>query len=193
MVSRFVARVLQIQNVTQSGSGKFWRGTRIARLGRAAPSPSGRNAHDRALLRTLARHEKDAALTLAWRNVIGAGFALPRDAGRRPALRCRAPSRPQGYAPRREPSRRLGSAPPRPCGPLCRCEHRRSRACALPISSPAARQPIGSPFSNARSRCSCCSRRVSGPRDPVPIRRPSTSSTGANPPMVPVVNISSAV
>ena len=83
MVSRFVARVLQIRNVTQSGSGKFWRGTRIARLGRAAPSPSGRNAHDRALLRTLARHEKDAALTLAWRNVIGAGFALPRDAGRR--------------------------------------------------------------------------------------------------------------
>ncbi len=34
-----------------------------------------------------------------------------------------------GYAPRREPSRRLGSSPSRPCGPLCRCEHRRSRAC----------------------------------------------------------------
>ena len=29
--------------------------------------------------------KKDAALTLARRNVIGAGFALPRDAGRRPA------------------------------------------------------------------------------------------------------------
>ena len=31
-----------------------------------------------------------AALTLAWRSAVGAGFALPRDAGRRPALRCRA-------------------------------------------------------------------------------------------------------
>ena len=28
----------------------------------------------------------------------------------------------EGYAPRREPSRRLGPAPPRPCGPLCRPE-----------------------------------------------------------------------
>ena len=43
--------------------------------------------------------------------------------GRWPVLpvgaRCRAPSCLDGYAPRREPSRRLGgSAPPRPCGPL---------------------------------------------------------------------------
>ena len=30
---------------------------------------------------------EDGTLTLAWRSVIGAGFALPRDAGRRPALR----------------------------------------------------------------------------------------------------------
>ena len=44
---------------------------------------TGTNPHDRVLLHTLARHEKDAALTLAWRNVIGAGFALPRDAGRK--------------------------------------------------------------------------------------------------------------
>ena len=42
----------------------------------------------------------------------------------------------KGYAPRREPSRRLGPAPPRPCGPLCRpppgelARGRRSRACA---------------------------------------------------------------
>ena len=41
--------------------------------------------------------EGGAALTFAERSVIGAGFALPRDAGRRPppgdwpALRCRAP------------------------------------------------------------------------------------------------------
>ena len=47
-----------------------------------------------------ARHEKGgAALTLAGRDAIGAGFALPRDAGRRPAQfsrwgrkSCRAPS-----------------------------------------------------------------------------------------------------
>ena len=32
-------------------------------------------------MHALARHEKDTALTLVWRNVIGAGFALPRDAG----------------------------------------------------------------------------------------------------------------
>ena len=33
-----------------------------------------------------ARDANGAALTLAWRRVIGPGFALPRDAGRRPAL-----------------------------------------------------------------------------------------------------------
>ena len=32
-----------------------------------------------------AGHENGAALTLAWRSVIRAGFALPRDAGQRPA------------------------------------------------------------------------------------------------------------
>ena len=51
---------------------------------------------------------------------------LPR--GRRSAV-ARHPVL-EGYAPRREPSRRLGRAPPRPCGPLCRCEHRRSLASA---------------------------------------------------------------
>ena len=81
--------------------------------------------------RSCGPHEKGgAALTLAGPGVIAAGFALPRDAGRRPALRCRTPSCPQGYAPRREPSQRLGSLPPRPCGPLCRPEVRRSRASA---------------------------------------------------------------
>ena len=34
--------------------------------------------------------EGGAGLTAAWRSVIGAGFALPRDAGRRPALLSRA-------------------------------------------------------------------------------------------------------
>ena len=33
-----------------------------------------------------AGHENGAALTLAWRRVIGPGFALPRDAGQRPAF-----------------------------------------------------------------------------------------------------------
>ena len=53
----------------------------------------------------------------------------PRDAGRRPppGELAGAPGRPSrlicwGYVPRREPSRRLGYAPPRPCGPLCRPE-----------------------------------------------------------------------
>ena len=48
---------------------------------------------------------------LAWRSVIGAGFALPRDAGRRPAASSpgggplsRAILLFRGYAPRREPS-----------------------------------------------------------------------------------------
>ena len=52
--------------------------------------------------------ERGAALTLAWRSVIGACFALPRDAGRRPALRPDL----EGYASRRERFRRLGSVPP---------------------------------------------------------------------------------
>ena len=33
-----------------------------------------------------AGHENGAALALAWRRVIGPGFALPRDARRRPAF-----------------------------------------------------------------------------------------------------------
>ena len=82
--------------------------TSFSSLRLSVPAPTGRNPHDRVLLPTLARHERrgpgsgssnrsrppglngGAALTLAQRSVIGAGFALPRDAGRRPALRCRA-------------------------------------------------------------------------------------------------------
>ena len=44
-------------------------------------APHRENPHHRVLLHTLARHERDAALTLAWRSIFGAGFALPRDAG----------------------------------------------------------------------------------------------------------------
>ena len=43
----------------------------------------------------------------------------PRGSGVRGSRAC-APPCPPGYAPRKEPSRRSGSTPPRPCGPLCR-------------------------------------------------------------------------
>ena len=45
---------------------------------------------------------------------------LHRENGQRSAV-ARHPAL-EGYAPRSEPSRRLGSLPPRPCGPLCRPE-----------------------------------------------------------------------
>ena len=56
---------------------------------RAVTAPTARNPHDRVLLHTLARHKKDAALTLAWRHAIGAGFALPRGAGVNTGVPCR--------------------------------------------------------------------------------------------------------
>ena len=71
-----------------------------------------------------------AALTLAWRSVIGAGFALPRDAGRRPAA-----SSPGGGPLSRAillltGTRREGSHPDgwglRRRGPAGRCADRRS-------------------------------------------------------------------
>ena len=77
-------------------------------------------------------HEKgDAALTLAGPGVTEAGFALPRDAGQRPVasspgggpLSC-AVLAPEVRAEKRAIPAvgvcRLGSLPPRPCGPLCR-------------------------------------------------------------------------
>ena len=45
-----------------------------------------------------------AALTLVWRSVIGAGFALPRDAGRRPAVPDLRATPPTESTPTREPS-----------------------------------------------------------------------------------------
>ena len=92
---------------------------------RRSAFPCGRRHLDRWGPRVgLHFHSKGgAALTLAGLRVIDAGFALPRDAGRRPALqenwpalRCRAPSCLERYAPRREPSRQLGSSPRRPGG-----------------------------------------------------------------------------
>ena len=98
-------------------------------LGVAVLGPTGRNAHDRSVC-TPSPAKNAAALTLAWCRVIRAGFALPRvPAGGRlskPFLPLRrwpyAISSVGGYVPRREPSRRLGSSPPRSCGPLCRPE-----------------------------------------------------------------------
>ena len=55
--------------------------------------PTGRNAHDRVLLHTPPVMKKARPTTLAWRNFIGAGFALPRDASRRLALPRRRASR----------------------------------------------------------------------------------------------------
>ena len=73
-----------------------------AALRAAVPGPTGRNPHDRALLHTLAGHEKDPALTLTWHSVTSAGFALPRDAGRRPppGELAGAPRPPPGELPR---------------------------------------------------------------------------------------------
>ena len=51
-------------------------------------------------------HENGAALTLAWRRVILPGFALPRDAGRRPAfqaVRAITPSAIRALRPIRRP------------------------------------------------------------------------------------------
>ena len=50
-----------------------------------------------------------------------------------------------GYVPRREPSRRLGSSPPRPCGPLCRPE--------AGVPSRPRHGAIGSTPSRAHPRC----------------------------------------
>ena len=73
--------------------------------------------------------------------------------------RCGAPAL-SGYVPRRESSRRLGSSPPRPCGPLCRPEvgvpsrprassrsavRRVSRAAVPPLPSGGPRRDGGHP------------------------------------------------
>ena len=56
-----------------------------------------------------------------------------------------------GDVPRREPSRRLGSSPPRPCGPLCRPE----AGPVLPVGAPSRPRhgAIGSTRSRAHPRC----------------------------------------
>ena len=74
-----------------------------AALRAAGAGPHRENCpHDRALLHTLAGHEKDPALTLTWHSVTSAGFALPRDAGRRPppGELAGAPRPPPGELPR---------------------------------------------------------------------------------------------
>ena len=82
--------------VAASGAGRvrhaLWRGGgSSARVSRSRAMPVGdRRSKGAASGRGGGiRCGEGAARTLAWRRVIGAGFALPRDAGRRPALqRC---------------------------------------------------------------------------------------------------------
>ncbi len=71
------------------GPGTRWPPASARRIGkRRRGSPLGTCPTGRTLVIGSARsprpHEKGAALTLAGPGIIGAGFALPRDAGRRP-------------------------------------------------------------------------------------------------------------
>ena len=62
-----------------------WHGAALSALvSRSRAMPVGDRRSRRRACSRLAMG--DAAVTLAWRSVVGAGFALPRDAGRRPAL-----------------------------------------------------------------------------------------------------------
>ena len=75
-----------------------------------------------------------------------------------------------GYVPRREPSRQLGSSPPRPCGPLCRPE--------AGVPSRPRHSAIGSTRSRAHPRCRCpvaAALIATGGRSVSPIRHPVTS------------------
>ena len=139
--------------------------TRLRPPTAAVPGLTGRNPTDRILLHTPPVMKKtrlshwQGAVSLA---LVSRSRAMPVG-DRWPVLpvgaRCRAPSCPQGYAPRREPSRRLGSLPPRPCGPRCRCEHRRSLAPAQsePLAVPPGR---GSPRLAGASAQSCIARQT---------------------------------
>ncbi len=108
----------------------------------AGRAPTGRNAHDRARLHTppvmkrrgpgvgrsgeQSRHSglgEGAELTLARRSVIGAGFALPRDAGRRRRAESRIAKHRDGARRGTYPTRQSGQgtpvfrpAPPRAAG-----------------------------------------------------------------------------
>ena len=104
-------------------------------LGVAVSGPTGKNPHDR-VLRTPRREENGRHSRwpgAASSSLVSRSRACRPEAG--PVLPVGAPSRPchgavghtpshllGGYVPRREPSRRLGPSPPRPCGPLCRPE-----------------------------------------------------------------------
>ena len=123
-----------------------------ARLRRAVPAPTGRTGR-RSAIQTVPAILRDSA-------VRGFDRLSAVDAGRRPALRraprssgvrgsrtC-APPCPPGYAPRKEPFRRLGSTPPRPCGPLCRPEV----GVPLPASRESKRRHVVSTASGGRCR-----------------------------------------
>ena len=67
------------------GGGAFSFGSAPPKhpAGHEKGAAAGRGSGERSRHPVLGR---GAALTLAWRSVVGAGFALPRDAGRRPAF-----------------------------------------------------------------------------------------------------------
>ena len=105
-----------------------------ARLRRAVPAPTGRTGRRSAI-------QAVPAILRDWR------YAVPRSSGVRGSRTC-APPCPPGYAPRKEPFRRLGSTPPRPCGPLCRPEV----GVPLPASRESKRRHVVSTASGGRCR-----------------------------------------
>ena len=107
-----------------------------ARLRRAVPTPLGELARGR-------RSRPSPRFFRGWRCAVSTASRrsmpvgdrrsvarAPRGSGVRGSRAC-APPCPPGYAPRKEPSRRSGSTPPRPCGPLCRATGRTARRSAF--------------------------------------------------------------
>ena len=98
-----------------------------ARLRRAVPTPTGRTGQRSAIqaVPALLLSRRYAVSTASRRSMpVGDRRSVaraPRGSAVRGSRAC-APPCPPGYAPRKEPSRRSGSTPPRPCGPLCRPE-----------------------------------------------------------------------
>ena len=130
---------------------------RPATLGVVVSSPTGKNPHDR-VLRTPRQEENGRHLH--WLDAASSSLVrAPARAARRPAPFSRWGPKPSlrgavgsyalssvgGYVPRREPSRRLGSSPPRPCGPRCRPE--------AGVPSRPRYGAVGSTRSRAHPRC----------------------------------------
>ena len=123
-----------------------------ARLRRAVPTPTGRTGQRSAIQAVPAilrdwRYVVSTASGGRCRSETGAPARAPRSSGVRGSRTC-APPCPPGYAPRKEPFRRLGSTPPRPCGPLCRPEV----GVPLPAARESKRRHVASTASGGRCR-----------------------------------------